>query len=61
MTKTSFLSVQFVVYNIIPYMTLIYLHWFNFREKPMLERPMINTGSQIERDGSAFSSILTSN
>ncbi len=62
MTQTSFLPVQFVIYNIIPYLTLIYLHWFNFRAKPEDDgKPlMINTGSHIERD-SNFSSILTSN
>ena len=31
MNHTLFLPLQFIVYNFMPYITLIYLHWWNFR------------------------------
>ena len=31
MANTIFLPMQFLIYNILPYTTLMYLHWWNFR------------------------------
>ena len=33
MNHTLFLPLQFFVYNFMPYITLMYLHWWNFRQQ----------------------------
>ena len=32
MNHTIYLPLQFLVYNFLPYITLMYMHWWNFRE-----------------------------
>ena len=46
MQHTAWLPLQFFIYNIVPYCTLCYLHWRNFRTKKRSPQPQavqINT------------------
>ena len=65
MTISRMLPAQFVIYNIIPYSTLVYLHWRSFRPKTDVElderQPRDQSVEPLRDSPSNFSSVITQN